>query len=491
MKYRMLALFASIGLVCASLTCISPHAAQAQFKILIFSKTTGFRHDSIPNGIAAIRQLGQQNNFSVDAAEDSSVFTEANLTQYKVVIFLSTTGEILDNNQQAAFERYLRNSGGYAGIHSASDTEYDWPWYGGLVGAYFQSHPAIQSATIKVEDNSHPSTSALPTAWQRNDEWYNFRVNPRGRVKVLASLDETTYSGGGMGSDHPICWCQLYDGGRSWYTAGGHTQQSYSEPLFLQHLLGGIQFAAGIRSGACSAIASVSAASYRTDTLASESITALFGAQLATSTQAAAGVPLPTTLANTSIRVKDSAGNERLAPLFFVSPTQINFLVPSGAANGPAAVTVVKADGAAPSSGAQIASVAPGLFAANANGQGVAAGALLRIKSNGVRTFEPIVQFDPAQNRFLAAPIDLGPTTDECFLLLFGTGFRFRNAQSTTTIKIGGLDLPVSYAGPQGEFAGLDQVNLRLPRELVGRGQVDIELKIDSQSANTVQVAFK
>jgi glucose/arabinose dehydrogenase len=224
------------------------------FKALVFSKTSGFRHSSIPNGIAAIQQLGVENNFEVDATEDPNVFTDSSLSQYKVVIFLCTTGDVLNNNQQAAFERYIRAGGGYAGIHSAADTEYDWEWYGNLVGAYFKSHPAIQKATIIVADPSHPSTDSLPQRWSRTDEWYNFKSNPRGNVHVLATLDESTYSGGENGFDHPIVWCRKYEGGRSWFTALGHTEESYTEPYFLKHLLGGILFAAGIFDGDYSTI---------------------------------------------------------------------------------------------------------------------------------------------------------------------------------------------------------------------------------------------
>jgi cytochrome c len=168
------------------------------------------------------------------------------------VVFLSTTGDILNATQKAAFERYIRSGGGFVGIHSASDTEYQWGWYGRLVGAYFASHPQIQQATIHIEDPAHPSTKDLPTVWQRTDEWYNFRSNPRGKVHVLATLDEATYSGGKMGADHPIAWCQAIDGGRSWYTAMGHTVESYAEPLFRLHLLGGIESAAGVAGGCTS-----------------------------------------------------------------------------------------------------------------------------------------------------------------------------------------------------------------------------------------------
>ncbi|PTM20656.1 MAG: hypothetical protein DA446_02365 [Bacteroidetes bacterium] len=215
------------------------------FKVLVFSKTEGFRHASIPDGIAAIQQLGQNNNFTVDTTEDASAFTLENLLQYEAVVFLSTTGNVLNTVQQNAFESYIQQGGGFVGIHAASDTEYNWPWYGELVGAYFDSHPQIQSATIEVADRIHPSTQHLPEYWVRTDEWYNYQENPRGKVHVLATLDEDSYNGGNMGYDHPIAWMHEFDGGRSWYTGGGHTSESFSEPDFLQHILGGILYASG------------------------------------------------------------------------------------------------------------------------------------------------------------------------------------------------------------------------------------------------------
>src|ERR1051326_7730744 len=206
----------------------------APYKVLIYSYTAGFRHGSITNGIQTIQAIGLTNNFIADATEDASFFTDANLAQYKALIFLSTTGDVLTNaQQQAALQHYIQGGGGFVGIHAAADTLHNWPWYGGLVGAYFVSHPAIQQATIKVADRIDPSTSMLPKRWVRTDEWYNFSTNARPAVHVLATLDETTYSGGTMGFDHPIAWSQNYDGGRAWYTAGGHTPESYSEPLFL------------------------------------------------------------------------------------------------------------------------------------------------------------------------------------------------------------------------------------------------------------------
>jgi type 1 glutamine amidotransferase len=223
----------------------SARAQQARYSVLVFSRTTGFRHDSIPDAIAAVRALGDQHGFLVDATEDPSVFTDATLAGYSAVIFLLTTGHILESSQQAAFERYIQAGNGFVGVHSAADTEYDWSFYGGLVGAYFASHPDIQSASIRREDSNHPSTVLLPDLWIRTDEWYNFQTNPRDNadIRVLASLDEASYAGGTMG-DHPIAWYHSYAAGRAWYTAGGHTSESYSEPLFLAHLFGGIEYAA-------------------------------------------------------------------------------------------------------------------------------------------------------------------------------------------------------------------------------------------------------
>jgi cytochrome c len=225
----------------------STAAAPHELRILLFTKTAGFRHDSIPTAVQALRGLGVRNRIQVDATEDAAVFTDQSLRRYDVVVFLLTTGDVLDEPQQAAFQRYIRTGGGFVGVHSASDTEHDWPWYGGLVGAYFRSHPQIQPAAVVVSDPRDASTRSLPRRWQRTDEWYGFTTSPRGSVRVLATLDETSYSAGdsAMGGDHPIAWSHVYDGGRAWYTAGGHTRESYAEPRFREHVLGGILWAAG------------------------------------------------------------------------------------------------------------------------------------------------------------------------------------------------------------------------------------------------------
>ncbi|WP_199510869.1 ThuA domain-containing protein [Nucisporomicrobium flavum] len=226
-------------------------AADAPYDVLVFSKTAGFRHDAIPAGIQLIRDLGAANNFTVTATEDSNRFTAADLSQFEAVVFLNTTGDVLNAAQQTAFENYIRSGGGYVGVHSASDTEYDWPFYGELVGAYFASHPAIQQATVRTENRAHAATAGLTPAATRTDEWYNFRTNPRSSARVLSTLDESSYSGGTMGGDHPHTWCKTYQGGRSFYTGAGHTQASYTEAGFRALILGGIRYAANRAKADC------------------------------------------------------------------------------------------------------------------------------------------------------------------------------------------------------------------------------------------------
>lgn len=213
-------------------------------KVLVFSKTMGFKHASIPVGEAAIKKLGEENGFLVDVTKDASLFNDDSLMQYSAVVFLSTTGNVLNHYQEAAFERYIQSGGGYAGIHAATDTEYDWGWYGKLVGAYFSSHPHNQEATFNVVDKDFPATSFLGDTWVRTDELYNFRKINR-NVNVVLTIDESTYTGGTNGDNHPMSWYHEYDGGRAFYTALGHTDESYQEPNFLKHVLAGIQYAIG------------------------------------------------------------------------------------------------------------------------------------------------------------------------------------------------------------------------------------------------------
>lgn len=225
-------------------SCGGPKKRSGAPQVLVFSKTEGFRHASIPVGIKAIEKLGAENGFDVVATEDASIFTEEDLKGFSAVVFLSTTGNILNTKQETAFERYIQSGGGFVGIHAATDTEYKWPWYGRMVGGYFQSHPHNQDADFHVLDRTHPSTKHLDSIWRRHDELYNFK-NLNKDVNVLMTIDESTYEGGENGDHHPMSWYHAYDGGRAWYTAGGHTDESYSEPKFVQHILGGIQYAIG------------------------------------------------------------------------------------------------------------------------------------------------------------------------------------------------------------------------------------------------------
>lgn len=219
--------------------------SSAGLAVLVYSRTVGYRHDSIAAGIDAVRALGHQHDFSVEATEDPAAFTEDNLARYGVVAFLNTNGPVLTDPGRAALESYIRAGGGFVGVHSAAATEFDWPFYGALVGAYFDGHPHVQPAVIRVADTDHPATTHLPAQWYRTDEWYDYLSNPRSTCRVLLTVDEPSYAGGGMGADHPIAWCRQYEGGRSFYTGLGHTVESYSEPAFLAHLLGGIRYAAG------------------------------------------------------------------------------------------------------------------------------------------------------------------------------------------------------------------------------------------------------
>ncbi len=212
--------------------------------ILIFSKTNGFRHESIPAGIEAIKKLGAANGFDVVATEDSLAINKRNLKKFAAVVFLSPTGKVFGPAQEKAFQEYIERGGGFVGIHAATDCEYNWPWYGKLVGAYFKGHPGQQEAKLIIVDKNHPSTADLPDSWVRRDEWYNFKdINPD--IKVLIKIDESSYKGGENGGDHPMAWYHAYDGGRAFYTELGHTNESFSDPLYLKHVLGGIRYAMG------------------------------------------------------------------------------------------------------------------------------------------------------------------------------------------------------------------------------------------------------
>ena len=235
--------FVLAGIICIMVTSCN----HREEKVLVFSKTAGFRHGSIESGITAVKKLGVENNFKVIATEDANYFIEDSLKQYSTVVFLNTTMNVLNDVQQADFERYIQAGGGFVGVHAATDTEYDWPWYNKLVGAYFNGHPRVQEATLNVVDKQHESTNFLEDTWQKEDEWYNFKnINPD--INVTIKIDETSYEGGTNGDNHPISWYHEYDGGRAFYTEMGHTNKTFENPKFLKHLLGGIKYAIGNNS---------------------------------------------------------------------------------------------------------------------------------------------------------------------------------------------------------------------------------------------------
>jgi uncharacterized protein (TIGR03437 family) len=235
---------------------------------------------------------------------------------------------------------------------------------------------------------------------------------------------------------------------------------------------------------------SVSAATFAPKPIAPESIVAAFGDNLAASTKSAPSRPLPTTLDGVTVKVKDKNGTERPTPLFFISPGQINYLAPTDSVAGSATITVM--NGATPVAidTTQIELTEPGLFSANSTGGGIAAGYVVRGR-NGVVTYEPIAQFDAVQNKIVYLPIDLGTATDVVYLVLYGTGIRYRNSLMTVSLTIGGVNATVAFAGAQSEYEGLDQVNALLPRSLAGRGEVDVLLTVDVKPANPLKVYFK
>lgn len=233
-----------------ALANLSTQAQNGQFKALVFSKTNGYRHQSIPDGVKAIKDLAQKHVFEVYSTEDASIFSKEGLSDFDVVILLSTTGDIFNESQKDAFQDFVNSGKGVVGIHSATDTEYEWEWYNKMIGAQFDNHPAQQTAQIRVVDNQHPSTYHLPQKWLCTDEWYAFK-NFNDQVNVLLELNENSYDPGtkngnpmGMGKFHPISWFHQFDGGRVFYTALGHVEAAFEEEAFLKHIYGGIWWAA-------------------------------------------------------------------------------------------------------------------------------------------------------------------------------------------------------------------------------------------------------
>lgn len=220
----------------------TPTQAPAPAQLLVFTRTTGFRHDSIPVGVETMRGLARDAGVEVVHSEDPALFADASLARFRAVVFLSTTGDVLDGAQQSAFERYIRGGGGFLGVHAAADTEYDWPWYGELAGAWFLGHPpGLQTSDVRFEGDQ----SGLANGWRITDELYNYKRNPRAQVQVLATVDEADYQGGTMGADHPIAWCHASGNGRAWYTGLGHDAKVYADPIYRAHVLRGLRYVTG------------------------------------------------------------------------------------------------------------------------------------------------------------------------------------------------------------------------------------------------------
>jgi len=246
--FRIMAVlaFVTVSLLLTSATTRSWPEIFTRPKVLIFCKTNGYHHASIAAGTVAIKKLGEENGFDVDVTEDSTQFRYKHLKKYSALIFLSPTGKVFGPDEEKALQQYIHHGGGFLGIHAATDCEYNWQWYGDLVGGYFKSHPKQQQANIIVVDKDNPATKGLPETWSRWDEWYNFKyLNPD--IHVLLKIDEKSYTGGENGDNHPMAWYHEYEGGRSFYIELGHTDESYVDPAYLGLLLSGIKYAMGMK----------------------------------------------------------------------------------------------------------------------------------------------------------------------------------------------------------------------------------------------------
>ncbi len=241
MRIWLLAGLILVLAACAPSTPTPAPPAPDRPRVLVYTEAWGWRHDSIPQAVDALRALADEAGFDIVHSEDAALFDDETLGGFRAVAFANTTGDVLDTDQRAAFERFVRDGGGFLGIHSAADTGYDWPWYGELVGAWFDSHPeGLQTTELRFEPGRE-----LPgvDTWRVTDELYNFRRNPRPDVDVIATVDESLYEGGTMGGDHPIAWCHARLGGRAWYTGLGHDPALYDDPTFRAHLARGLRFA--------------------------------------------------------------------------------------------------------------------------------------------------------------------------------------------------------------------------------------------------------
>jgi type 1 glutamine amidotransferase len=336
------ALFPAALVVAAVASAPSVPAQSCQpFKVLVFTKTAGFVHGpQISAGSALIQALGAAHGFAVDQSADAAVMTSANLAQYSVVVFLHTTGDVLDAAQQTAFVGWIAKGGGFVGVHSAADTEYGWPFYGALLGTWFAGHPPVQVATLDVVDPAHPSTLPLPPSFAAEDEWYDFQSNVAANplIDVLLTVDEATYVGGSMGAVHPISWCRDSGTWRSWYTGLGHSLTQYSSANFIAHLGGGILWAANsLRASSICAAQSWGSASGAGSLVLGGSLAppGSVTLQLAGASPGGAGVLLVSTCPAsasggglTKLVELSSPGFVGLLPVAFDAQGQLQFVIP-------------------------------------------------------------------------------------------------------------------------------------------------------------------
>jgi uncharacterized protein (TIGR03437 family) len=359
--------------------------------------------------------------------------------------------------------------------------------FGIALGSAGQAYLTGSTFSATLSNNFAVTANAFQPAFRGNMDAFIAELSSDGSALLYSTF--LGLSGNETGSGIAA------DAAGNVYLIGSTSSANFlTTPQALQAAYSGSQEAFITRMGTSGSgnLSNVSAASFDGTALTSDSIVSAFGSGLATAVQSATTDPLPSRLAGTEVKVKDRLGVERPAQLFFVSQEQVNYLMPAETASGAATVMVISGDGTTALGTVQIVAVAPGLFAANANGQGVAAAIAVRVKPDHSQSFELVAEFDAAQQRFIARPLDLGPETDTIVLLLFGTGIRHRTAPTAVTARIGGLDAPVDYAGPQSAFAGLDQINVRVPRALAGRnGEVDIVLTVDGQPSNAVKIRIK
>ncbi len=349
--------------------------------------------------------------------------------------------------------------------------------------------------TGKTESDNFPVVRAVQPSLRGDNDAFVAKINPAGSELIYSTYLGSTFTGNNgfdeRGLDLAI------DRFGSAFVTGQVLKNDFLTILPVQQNYGGglsDAFITKISTPDILTIATVSAASFTGPSLAPAEIVAAFGFSLASGVEVAQSTPLPTSLLGTSVKVKDKNNNELLAPLFFVSPAQVNFQIPPGIVPGKATITITNSMNNSISATVLIEKTAPGLFTANANGLGVPAAVLLRVKSNGMQIFEPVAQLDSG-NIFIPLPIDFGPdsgnASDQLFLILFGTGWRGRSAEANVQAQIGGVNTPVLYAGEQGTFVGEDQINLQLPRSLAGRGEMNLSVVVDGQMANLVRVAFR